>query len=230
MFKNSFAIALAISLVTVTSHLRAEEIWKITSIEWQPYVGSEFTDKGSSAHILKELLKKRGITLALEFLPWKRSQEQAKTQEYVGYFPAWPSEVSEGFTASDPIDWSVVGLMQRTDHKITYESVDKLFKEHKVGIVSTYVYPKAIMDAIAKYPDHVDKSKDEIVLLRKLSKKRYDVAITDPNVMMYLAKKEGITNVEPNKEIIEKTALVIAFRNDAENQSRIQLMKDLTAK
>ncbi len=83
------------------------------------------------------------------------------------------------------------------------------------------------MDAIKKYPKNVDKSKDEVALLKKLSIGRHDVSITDPNVMMYLAKQEGISNVEPMEEIIEKTALVIAFRDDAENHARIELLKEL---
>ncbi len=227
MSLRKLVAATAVFMLAVTTTPQAGETWKLTSIDWQPYVGSEFKDKGSSAAILQELLKKQGVELVLEFYPWKRSQEMAKTTDFVGYFPAWPSEVTEGFVASDPIDWSVVGMMQRRGGNVNYQNVDQLFKEHRVGIVSTYVYPKAIMDAVAKYPQNVDKSKDEVTLLKKLSAGRHEVSITDPNVMMYLAKQESISNVVPLEEIIEKTALVIAFRDDAENRARIDLLKKL---
>ncbi len=227
MSLRKLAAGLIVFVLAVASNSQAGEVWKITSLDWQPYAGSEFADKGRSVAKLQDILKKRGIEIALEFYPWRRSKEFAKTIVYVGYFPAWPSEVGEGFVASDPIDWSIVGMMQRTSSQIKYENVDQLFKRYRVGIVSTYVYPKAIMEAMAKYPQNVDKSNDEVSLLRQLSAMRHDVSITDPNVMMYLAKQQGITNVIPLKEIIEKTALVIAFRDDAENRARIELLKEL---
>lgn len=227
MSLRNLAAGLIVILLAVSSNSNAGEVWKITSAEWQPYVGSELSGQGNTATKLQNILKKHGIELVLEFYPWKRSMEFAKTTDYVGYFPAWPTEVVAGFVASDPIDWSDVGMMQHTGAQIKYETVDQLFRRYRVGIVSTYVYSPAIMEAIAKYPHNVDKSKDEVELLKKLSVRDHDVSITDPNVMMYLAKQYGISDVEPLKEIIEKTALVIAFRDDAENKPRIELLKKL---
>lgn len=227
MSLRSLAAGLIVILLAVTSNSNASEVWRVASTDWQPYVGPELPGQGSAAIKLQDILKKEGIELVVEFYPWKRSQEFAKTKDYVGYFPAWPTEILSGFVASDPIDWSIMGMMQRTGSQIKYESVDQLFKRYRVGIVSTYVYPKAIMEAAAKYPQNVFKSNDEVALLKNLSSLKHDVSITDPNVMMYLAKQHGISNVVPMDEIIEKTALVVVFRDDAENRKRIELLKEL---
>jgi polar amino acid transport system substrate-binding protein len=99
-----------------------------------------------------------------------------------------------------------------------------------VGIISTYVYPKSVQEGMKAYPKHVDKSADEISLLKKLSGGRFQVALTDPNVMMYLAGKEGISNVEPLKKNLEDKPLVISFRKGDDNQKRIDLLEKLLKK
>ncbi|MBF0229438.1 MAG: hypothetical protein HQK63_07590 [Desulfamplus sp.] len=203
----------------------AEETWKIASLDWQPYSGSDMSTQGNSIQKLRELLKKEGITLLVDFFPWLRSKHNAKKEQYIGYFPAWPEEVDEGFIASKPVDWSEISLLKQGGTDIAFSDIDTLFKTYKVGIVGSYVYPKEIEDAMKKYPHHADKAPDEISLLKKLSGGRHLVAITDPNVMLYLATKEGIFNVELMKGISLKKELVIALRNDEENKKRIELLE-----
>lgn len=205
---------------------QAGETWKMTSLDWQPYSGSDMANQGKSIEKLKELLKKEGITLEIVFYPWLRAKELAKKKEFVGYFPAWPEEVDDGFVASPPVDWSEISILKAAKANITYANIDDLFQKYKVGIVQTYVYPEAINLAAKKYPAHADATPDESALLKKLSAGRDDVAITDPSVMLYLAKKEGISNIEP-VETITKKELVVGFRNDEENRHRIDLLKKL---
>lgn len=213
-------------LFTMSVYSNAEETWKITSLNWEPYSGDTLTSQGNSIQKFRELLRQNGIRLLVEFYPWLRAQKKAKTKEYVGYFPAWPEEVAEGFIASPPVDWSEVGLMKQSDDNITFKSIDDLVKKYKVGIVKTYIYPQEIADALKKYPKHADGSPNELSLLKKLGKGRIKVAVTDPNVMLYLAAKEGIDNIELIKVVMKKE-LVVALRNDDENKSRINLLKKL---
>ncbi|MCP3925828.1 MAG: transporter substrate-binding domain-containing protein [Desulfobacterales bacterium] len=224
MFKKFSLITMIMFFVLITKS-NAEETWKITSLDWQPYSGAKMTNQGNSIQKLREILKKNGIRLLVEFYPWKRAQYLAKKKGYIGYFPAWPEEVTEGFIASSPADWSELKVIKRSEDKVTFKSFDDLFKNYKVGFVKTYVYPKVINDAIKKYPHNINKSPNEIALLKKLSYGRYPAAITDPNVMLYLAEQQGITNIEPLNQIVIKKELVIALRFDNENAKRIKLLK-----
>ena len=214
-------------MISVNSY--AEETWKITSLNWEPYSGDTLTSQGNAIQELREVLRKNGIRLLVEFYPWLRAQKKAKTKEYVGYFPAWPEEVAEGFIASPPVDWSEVALMKKSDLIIKYDSIDDLVKKYKVGIVKTYIYPQEIADALKKYPSNADGSPNELSLLKKLSKGRIQVAITDPNVMQYLASKQGIDNIEMMKVVMKKE-LVVAFRDDDDNKPNIKLLKELLNK
>ncbi len=205
------------------------ETWKITSLDWQPYSGSDMANKGSSVEKLKEILKSEGIELVVEFYPWLRAQKLAKTKDFIGYYPAWPEEVTTGFIASPPVDYSSLGALTYKGSTATWIDVENAFAKYKIGVVKTYVYPKSIEDAMKKYPKHVDLTPDEESLAKKLVLKRFEIALTDPKVMGYYTDKLKITGVVPIKTI-EKKELVIALRNDAENVKRIELIKAILGK
>lgn len=213
----------------VSGSALSEEVWKITSLNWEPYSGAELSNQGNSIQKLREALRAKGIRLVVEFYPWKRAQKLAGTKDYIGYFPAWPEEVSTGFVASPAVDVSEISLMKRSDNTVIYTGINDLFKNYKVGIIKTYVYPKEITDAMEKYPSNVDETPNELSLLRKLVNGRNSVAITDPNVMLYLAGKEGLSNVESLKVIMNKD-LVVSLRDEPDNKKRIALLNKLFAK
>lgn len=221
-----FLFALLLFSLFLSSNMSAET-WKITSLNWQPYSGAKLGNQGNSVQILRSLLEKKGIKLLVEFYPWKRAQHKAGSEGYVGYFPAWPEEVAEGFVASPPIDKSELGVLTRTDQDISYESMNSLFKKYRVGIVWTYVYPDKIVTAVQKHPRHVDKSSNETALMKKLSVGRIDVALTDPNVMLFLAGKKDIDNIKALDETIREKPLLLAFRDDPQNLKKLELLKKL---
>ncbi len=213
-------------LLLISSVTRGEErIWKVASLEWNPYSGSLLRGNGRSVEKLAELLARKNIRLEVEFFPWKRAQSVAKTDEFIGYFPAWPSEVNPGFTASPPIDTSIIAIMKRKSFSLSFNTIDNLFNNYRVGVVSTYVYPGDIDTAISKYSRHVVLAKDEGILFRMLIANRTDVAITDPKVMNYIAKKQS-SRIETHS-ILKSEDLVIALRDSPETSQRIKIIKQL---
>lgn len=221
-------VVLFTQLIVLSS--ASSETWKITSLDWQPYSGSDMANQGNSVEKLKKLLKSEGIDLVVEFFPWLRAQKNAKTKDYIGYFPAWPEEVKEGFVASPAVDYSFLGVLSYKGSGATWDNADSVFSHNKVGVVQTYVYPKDIDAAIKKYPQNVDFTPDEVALVKKTSFKRIAFAITDPKVMFYNAEKLGLKNIIAINNNIEKKELVIALRNDEENKKRIELIKHIIEK
>jgi len=210
-----------------TSNLYAVETWKIASLNWQPYAGSEIENQGSSIQKLRELLKKEDIKLIVEFYPWNRAKKLVETNnEYVGIFPAWPEDVFDGSIISPAIDWSEISILKLSENEVKFKNIDELFEKYTVGVVNTYIYPKEINDAMKKYPQHVEGATSEITLLKKLSIGRGVVAITDPKVMLHLAEKEGISNIEVINYIMKKE-LVVAFSDSKENRKRLKLLVKL---
>ncbi|WDE07955.1 hypothetical protein SG34_014320 [Thalassomonas viridans] len=207
--------------------LPAEEVWKVTSLDWQPYSGETLANQGRSVEKLKQILQQAGITLVVEFYPWNRSKMLVKTNhEYIGIFPVWPEDTFEAALLSSPVDWSEIAVLKRAGIEVNFNSIDELFKKYSVGVVSTYIYPKKIMDAMAKHPQHTDGASNEVTLLKKLATGRNQVAITDPKVMLFLAKRYGIDNIEYVKKITDKE-LVLAFRDDEQNRKRLRVLNRL---
>ncbi len=222
-------IALLVSLLTTVSVVNAEEVWKITSLNWEPYASARMTNQGNSIQKLRSLLKKNGIKLQVEFYPWLRAQEVAKTKGYLGYFPAWPEEVKDGFIASEEVDLSNVSIMNRNINNNKRLSIKCLCENFKIGFVRTYVYPHAITNIISEKTDCFVGAPSENSLLLMLSKGRFDFAITDSVVMEYLASQEGIENIYHYKTVMNKK-LVVALRNTPDNREKINILSNLLKK
>jgi polar amino acid transport system substrate-binding protein len=217
-------------LIVFSLNLYAEETWKIASLNWQPYAGEDLENQGSSIQKLRDILKKEDIKLIVEFYPWNRSKALvANNKEYIGVFPAWTDGVFDGAIISPSVDWSKISILKLSENIVSFKSIDELFEKYSVGVVETYVYPKEISDAMEKYPHNVEGASNEVTLLKKLSIGRGIVAITDPKVMLYLAEKEGISNIEIVSTIMNNE-LVVALRDDDENRKRLKLLVKLLKK
>ena len=218
--------ALILIGIAFSSNIQAEETWRITSLVWPPYSSPDLPDQGTSIKKLTELLKKENITLIVEFYPWHRAKYLVQTNpKYLGIFPAWPEDVFDNALISPAIDWSEIAILKLSEQELTFDSIDNLFKEYPVGVVSTYIYPDIIENAIKKYPHNVEHAPNEYSLLMKLSKGRGLAAITDPKVMFHLAEKEGIKDLEAT--VLMKKELVLALRDDAENRRRMKILTKL---
>lgn len=203
------------------------ETWKIASLEWPPYAGKKIEGGGTAIVALREVLQKQNIVLEVEYYPWERAQDYARKPEYVGYFPAWPEEVDKGFMGSESVQNSTIGLLYREGMDVKWSSIDDLISHNRVGLIKSYTYPKAIESTAKKYPKNVDHSRDEETMVKKLSNGRMNIAITDPKVMLYYAKKLNITNIKASDQIIEEKALVVSFADRDDNKARLKLLNSL---
>lgn len=224
---RAFITGLVLLLLSISlcSTVSAREVWRITSLDWPPYSDSKVSTQGESIQKLKKLLEKEDIELVVEFYPWARARDIALQKEYIGYFPAWPEEVEEGFVASSPLDQSEIAVMTYAGSGVLWTDLDALF-QFKVGLVKNYVYPEKIALIARKWWENVDATPNEMALLRKLSDKRIKVAITSPRVMLYLAKKLGINNIKIMKRVC-RIPLVLALRDTPKNRKRLLLLNRL---
>ncbi|MDX1757089.1 MAG: hypothetical protein R3175_13590 [Marinobacter sp.] len=220
------AFVLSALLLVISATLKAET-WKITSLEWPPYSGQDLPGQGTAIAELRGVLAAEGIDLEVRFFPWERAKRAAARPEYVGYFPAWPEEVRAGFIGSRPVQDSIVGVLYRIDQPVRWSSIMELFETHRVGLVQSYVYPDLITRAAQEYPDNVNLAPHEISLMRMLASGRMDVAITDPCVTLYIARRHGITNIQASSRPISIKPLVVAFHARTENLARIEFLNAL---
>lgn len=218
------------SMVDNSAMDKKSEQWIITSLDFPPYSGVDIDNQGTSIKILKDALRAENIELIVEFLPWARAKKTATGESYSGFFPAWPEEVDEGFTASVPIDKSSIAVMKQAGTDVKFSSIFELFQNYKVGIVQTYIYPEVVVRAMKIHPANVDKAPGDLTLMRKTAEGRHPVLISDPRVISYLSVKDGRKGKIELVSVIEEKPLVLAFKNDNDTARKAAILKSAMEK
>lgn len=216
-----FILALILAL-TIVSPAVAGEKWKITSLAWEPYSGHDLSHQGKSIEKLRKALQACDVELVVEFFPWARAKATATQPGYIGYFPAWPEEVKEGFIASPPVDSSKIAIMSQGKRNIP-KDLDSIFATNIVGLIKNYTYPEEIEKVAKRHKRNIDAAPDENSLVRKLIRGRCDLAITDPAVMKYYAQKNGLKNIVILKEL-STNPLVLAIRKSEQSEHILKIL------
>jgi len=205
-----------------------QEVWRIASLEWQPYSGSQLPGQGSAIKKLRTLLAHHNIKLEVDFLPWLRAKKIVQIDSrYLGIYPAWPEDGFSKGATSPPIDCSTIAIFTQTDREITFHSIHELFNDYTVGVVRAYSYPRAIEQAMIAHPNHVSRAHNTKQLVKMLGLKRHEVAISDPKVITFYSKELNIQNIKHVTDI-EKKELVVIMGDLPENNARIKRFRAMT--
>ncbi|MEI8643189.1 transporter substrate-binding domain-containing protein [Pseudoalteromonas sp. Hal040] len=204
------------------------ETWKITSLEAPPYASSKMANGGDAIALLRDTLAKKSINLEVEYLPWQDAIRKAQLTGYLGYYPAWQSEMMPGFVASPIILNSQLAVITNQSNPQDFENLEQLFNENKVGVVEPYIYPDVVEKVIQSYAGSIVQTANDEELFHLMQTKQVNFAITAPKVLNYFAEQQNL----PEPKIVTQftdTPLVIGIRNDAENQAKVALLNDLFA-
>lgn len=205
-----------------------QETWKITSLEAPPYASSTMANGGDAIALLRDTLAKKSINLEVEYLPWQDAIKKAQLTGYLGYYPAWPSEMMPGFVASPTILNSQLAVITTQSNPQDFENTEQLFSENKVGVVEPYIYPDVVEKVIQSYAGSIVQTANDEELFHLMQTKQINFAITAPKVLNYFAEQQNL----PEPKIVSQFTdfpLVIGIRNDAENKAKIALLNDLFA-
>ncbi|MEP1930410.1 MAG: hypothetical protein ABJJ37_03945 [Roseibium sp.] len=215
-------LAAAFILILFGATSSTSEAWKIASLEWPPYSGSKLDRNGTAIDELRSALKQLDIELEVDFMPWTRAKAVASSEEYVGYFPAWPEEVVSGFEPTRPISLSEVGIVQRAGVDIVWSDLLDLFNSYRIGFVRNYVYPDSIQELIDRHYGQDQGSENEHDLARTLAAGRIDIALTDPAVLFHVADELSLSGINPTPIILHKHPLVLAMNKREGYQRRLR--------
>ncbi len=201
-------------------------VWKIASLDWPPYASAEMENGGEAIAQLRELLSAQGITLEVDYLPWEQAQTMAAAEEYIGYYPAWPSEVKSGFIASQPLSYSPLGLITLQKNTIEYRNLVHLFEQYKVGVVSSYIYPEHIQSVLDEYHSTVFYAPTEQALVSMLNRGSVDLILATPEVVNHVAGEQQAKQLRMITQFAD-VPLVLALKNNEDNQAKLAALNDL---
>lgn len=210
------SMVLMFLLVTIMSAHAGEKI-VLTTLDWEPYIGSSLKNNGYVAIVVREAFKRSGIETEFQFNQWSRSVGLAKSGKVDGYFPEYYSEEVKSYAMfSEPFPGGPLGFFKLKKNNISYQRLEDL-KGYKIGTVIGYVNTKEFDDAgfLVK-----DPSKDDLTNFKKLAAGRIDLVVADKFVGMELIKTQmpdEINNIEFMSKPLEEKDLYVCISNQSKN-------------
>ncbi|HBN88134.1 transporter substrate-binding domain-containing protein [Rheinheimera aquimaris] len=215
-------------LTSLISSAQEPNSWKIASLEWPPYASAEMDNGGTAIAELRKLLQASGIKLEVDYLPWEQAQQLAESGDYLGYFPAWPSEVNAGFVASQPITHSQLAVVALVNNDLALTNTAKMLAQYDIGIVSSYRYPQRVSQLITEYAANIKAAATESSLLSLLQTGQADIAIASPEVMSYLTQAHNLPSIRVISQF-EDQPLVLALKSSANAAALLAIINNSIA-
>jgi len=218
------ALLVLFAVVLFSPVFAQDKTISLTSLEWPPYTSASLAEQGASSAVAVAAFKAMGYTLKIDFYPWERAVNLAKTDSpYSGYFPEyWSDDNAKDFVYSDPMGVGPLGFVERKDAPVKWKTLDDL-KGITIGTVSGYINTTQFDSMAASKVLTVEAVDDDATNIAKVANGRIPLAVIDPNVMRYLLKTDPSLagykdQVEFNAKVLEMKKLYVCFKPGAEGQ------------
>ena len=191
-----------------------------TSTEWPPY-STASDGHGASDAVVRAAFAAMGDEVDIRYMPWQRAILGVKQDPSVdGVFPTYASKERNDFCHwSQPIGKSPVGLAERRDSPLPWQSLDDL-KGIRLGVVQGFVNTAEFDAKLDNGELSAEKAPDNATNLRMLLAHRLQAAVIDRNVMHYLMSSDPSLRgsgdqLQFNAHLLESKLLFVCFRKDA---------------
>ena len=216
--KKAIMTILVSTFLLLTSSVYAEKV-KLTTMNWEPYIGKNLPGEGFVAEIATAAFKAGGIDeVEIFYLPWKKAVELAKMGNVEGLFPVWYNKnLLSDFDLSEDMPCGPVAFIKMQGTEFNYTGKVEELKPYKIGVVDGYINTEEIDNAT-----DLQKvvAKDDLTNIQNLISGKVDVAILDPLVTKYLIENDKVLKpfmdrIETVKPLLREPKLYIAFSKNA---------------
>jgi len=197
----------------------ATDVYRLAAGDWPPYIGTDLPDGGSTSAIVSRAFAAVGARVEFDHLPFARATRRGLDDPtLVGYLVEYRSSKTEARCAfSDPIGRSPVGIVERSDMRFTWKTVDDL-RGTTIAVVDGYVNDGGPFDAgIASGALSVVRARDDLSVLRLVAGDRVPLGVVDVNVLHHLVEKH--TELDRRLWVVPRLLsdqeLLVCFRKDA---------------
>ena len=176
----SFIIAFSFSANTYSETL------KLTTVDWQPFYGQDLPEKGFFSAIAREVFKRAGYDIKIEFQPWKRALELTKKGNYDGLLGSYYNEErTEHFIYSDKVFENKDVFISKNKDLVLYKALSEL-KSYQIGSGRGYTYS----DELKQNGFNIIETNDDLHSLRMLLKDRVDLVLMSEVHFKYLLEHD----------------------------------------
>lgn len=213
-------ISLLVALLLACCGVKASEVVRLASLEWEPYIGENMPEQGYVAALVRAAYAERGVPVQITFYPWARALHLARIGELDGLMPEYFDQTREAeFRFSQPFTGGPLGLYKRRDAAIQFavnpqrdaQRAFSALRGQRFGVVRGYLNTPEF-DA-ADYLVKEAAISDEINL-RKLVFERVDLVVIDVLVAEHLLRtrlQRYRTRLELMPPPLQEKSLYIAF-------------------
>lgn len=210
-------------VVTAPSYSQTKVV-KLTTIDWEPYIGQSLPDNGYVYELVETAFKKSGYQIRVLFVPWARALLMAQRGEVDAVFPEYYSSAREKeFVFSDPFLGGPVGFYKRKDSLIEYQVDPRVNQEaallalsgYKFGVVRGYLNTDTFDRADFLLKEDVV---DDFTNLKRLYHNRIQLIFIDKFVAEYLLTRkmpDYVNQLEFMEPPLEIKHLYLAFSTKA---------------
>jgi polar amino acid transport system substrate-binding protein len=226
-------IALSAALLVIsTGPADAEnKVVSISTLDWQPYTGSELPKGGATTEVVRTAFAKIGYQINVAYQPWKRAIDTANrgVDGVIAYFPGYHCNHRPGFVASEPIGNGPLGFAQHADVPMVWKDLDDIGKQKlKIGTVLGYANTDEFDAKVKNGSIQTNTANDDVTNLKKLLRKRIDAVVIDKLVFEYLkvtdeGLKRSADKLQFNRKPLEDKTLYLCFRDDEQGRTLKQI-------
>lgn len=222
MSTTFFKTGLAAALLMTASVPALADAFKLTTLEWPPYVMADAS--GTSSDAVKAAFAKAGHSAEVAVFPWNRAVKMAaEDPAWIGVYPEYyaaDSDAEKGGSRclfSKSFGVSPVGFVQLADKPMVWKTHDDL-KAFKIGVVRGYNNEEKFDAMVAKGEIKVDEAESDSQNILKAAGGRTAAAVVDKLVFEHLAKTDPQVaavagKLTFNEVLLKEHGLHVCFKN-----------------
>jgi polar amino acid transport system substrate-binding protein len=169
----------------------------ITTLDWEPYIGSSICQQGWVQQLTIALLASQDYEIISTFYPWARTIANAEAGNadilYPEYFiePDAPSDIFTGtkrqdhLAISEKIPGGPITFIKRKGEKDKYGGDLLNLKGAAIGVVRGYQNTPEFDSLMDQNFFNIDEVTDDLTNIRMLMARRVNLIIGDPSVIYY---------------------------------------------
>lgn len=209
-------IIAALFLCSLSIVARGETL-RIVTEAWAPYIYKKDNQPaGLDYEISAEVLRRLGVTVEWQFLPWKRCLSALETGYADGILDIFrtPERESRMQFAAEPLSQVQYVLFYARSHPTTYQSLEDL-RGLTIGTSPGYWYNNPAFRDSKLFSRETGPSHQ--ANLGKLVRRRIDLVVNDLRAGLFLAAKMGLSEqIDYHRTPISEDSLYLALRQTPE--------------
>jgi polar amino acid transport system substrate-binding protein len=170
--------------------LHAETL-KLATLNWPPYCAEDLPEQGVLISLTREVFKRAGYDLHIDFLPWIRALEETRKGHYDGLIAAYLNTDRNNFLYyPNPLLTSREVFVSTKGVTDKYNSMDD-FKNKLIGVVRGFSFTPGLMSQGFE----IYEVTEDVQVLRMLFIGRVDLIIIEEKHLIYLM--DTVKELEP---------------------------------